>query len=149
MGARHHRSWLLREEHNELRVRARSLELISPEGDALLPLCHDQGTLENHVDPSNFSLISWDPVARTALLKRYVSVFRAQAIRLDLETGASQTLALPKNEMATGLRPDGAGVLSQTFSGRFLSIAWDGRARSSGRPDHKAASSPRPMARPS
>ncbi len=112
--------------NNELRVRARSLELISPEGVRYSLYATTREPLENHVDPSNFSLISWDPVARTALLKRYVSVFRAQAIRLDLETGASQTLALPKNEMATGLRPDGAGVLSQTFSGRILSIAWDG-----------------------
>lgn len=110
----------------ELRVRARSLELISPEGVRYSLYATSKQPLENHVDPSNFSLISWDPVARTALLRRYVSVFKSQAIRLDLETGASQTLALPKNEMDTGLRPDGAGVLLQTFSGKILSIAWDG-----------------------
>ena len=112
--------------NGELRVRARSLELISPEGTRYSLYATSRQPLKNHVDPSNFRLIGWDPEARTALLKRYVSPDRTQAIRVDLQSGASQTLALPKREMATGLRPDGNGVLSQTLGGKILSITWAG-----------------------
>lgn len=58
--------------------------------------------------------------------QRFISPLRAQAIRVDLESGSSQALALPKQEMATGLRPDGGGVLTQTFSGEIFSITWSG-----------------------
>lgn len=112
--------------NGDLRVRARSLELISPEGTRYPLYATSKQPDENYVDPSNFILVGWDPVARTALLKRSVSIARAQAIRLDLESGSSQTLALPKQEMRTGLRPDGGGVLVQNFSGKVVSIAWDG-----------------------
>jgi hypothetical protein len=110
----------------ELRVRARSLELLSPDGARYSLYATGKQPKKNHVDPGNFSLISWDPEDRTALLKRFVDPERSQAIRVDLETGASQALALPKREMATGLRPDGNGVLSQTLGGNILSITWDG-----------------------
>lgn len=121
------------EQGAELSVRARSLELISPDG-VRHPLHRTtRQAPKNNVDPGNFTLIGWDPSARTALLKRYVSLARKQAIHLDLETGATRTLALPKAEMATGLRPDGSGVLTQTLGGRILSIAWDGTRTTLGR----------------
>ena len=107
-------------------VRARSLELISPAGVRYALYATRKQSLKNNVDPSNFTLIGWDPDTRVALLKRYVNLHRTQAIRLDLRSGASQTLALPKRESVTGLRPDGAGVLSETLGGKILSIAWDG-----------------------
>lgn len=110
----------------ELRVRARSLELISPEGTRYALHATRRQPLEHGIDPSSFTLVDWDADARTALLKRYVSLARAQAVRLNLESGASQTLALPRREMATGLRPDGVGVLSQTLSGKLVSITWAG-----------------------
>lgn len=117
----------------EIRVKARSLELISPEGTRYSLHATRKQPQKNHVDPSNFSLIDWDAETRVALLKRYVSPFRAQAIRLDLQSGASQSLALPKREASTGLRPDGAGVLSQTVGGKIISIAWDGTRSRLGR----------------
>jgi len=117
---------IIRGPMGEITARARSLELISPEGTRYSLHATRKQPMENNVDPSNFMLIGWDPEARTALLKRYVSLHRTQAIRLDLESGSSQTLALPKREMATGLRPDGNGVLSQTLGGKILSITWAG-----------------------
>lgn len=106
--------------------RARSLELISPEGTRYPLYSTTRQPLKRLVDPGNFRLISWDPEERTALLKRFVSPFRAQAIRVDLESGSSQSLALPRRESSTALRPDGAGVLSQTVGGKVFAIAWDG-----------------------
>jgi hypothetical protein len=125
--------------NGDLQVRARSLELISPEGTRYSLYATTKLPDKNYVDPSNFSLIDWDPVARTALLRRWVSIGRSQAIRLDLESGSSQTLALPKQEMRSGLRPDGAGVLSQTFGGKVLSITWDGVRSDVGQADQGGA----------
>lgn len=116
-----------------LHVRARSLELVSPEGTRYSLYATLKQPLNNDVDPSNFTLIGWDPEARTALLRRWVSSSRSQAIRVNLESGSSQSLALPKREMATGLHPDGTGVLSHTFGGKVLSIAWDGVRSTVGR----------------
>ena len=62
-----------KQRNNELRVRARSLELVSPEGVRYSLYATIRQPLENRVDPSNFSLFGWDPEARTALLKCYVS----------------------------------------------------------------------------
>lgn len=112
--------------NGDLHIRARSLELISPQGARYSLYATRKQPLKNDVDPSNFTLIGWDPEARTALLKRYVSISRSQAIRVNLASGSSQSLALPTREIATGLRPDGTGVLSQTFGGQVLSITWDG-----------------------
>ncbi|MEO5663781.1 MAG: hypothetical protein ABIR39_10900 [Nocardioides sp.] len=117
---------IIRGAGGESPARARSLELVSPAGVRYSLYATRKLPQKKHVDPSNFTLIGWDPDTRVALLKRYVSVYRSQAIRVDLRSGASQTLALPKRESATGLRPDGAGVLSQTIGGKILSIAWDG-----------------------
>ncbi len=121
-------------------ARARSLELVSPEGVRYSLYATRRQPLENNVDPSNFTLIGWDPDTRVALLKRHVSLFRTQAIRLNVESGSSQSLALPRRESATGLRPDGAGVLSQTMGGKILSIAWDGTRTLLGR--HSSSSGP-------
>ncbi|UUZ60122.1 hypothetical protein [Nocardioides sp. B-3] len=107
-------------------ARARSPELVSPDGVRYSLYATRRQPMENNVDPSNFTLIGWDPDTRVALLKRYVSLRRSQAIRLDLESGASQTPALPGRESATGLRPDGAGVLTQNIGGKIFSIARDG-----------------------
>lgn len=119
-------STVLRGPGGDKPARARSLELISPDGVRYRLHATRRQPLKNHVDPSNFTLISWDPESRVALLKRYLSLRRTQAIRLDLRSGARQTLVLPRREMATGLRPDGAGVLTQTLGGKVLSIGWDG-----------------------
>lgn len=79
----------------EVRAKARSLELISPEGTRY-SLYATTKDMEKGVDVSNFALVDWDPEARTALLKRFVNIDRSQVIRLNLESGSSQTLALPK-----------------------------------------------------
>ncbi|PUA81032.1 hypothetical protein [Nocardioides currus] len=110
----------------ELRLKARSLELVSPEGTRYSLYATTRQPLRHHVDPSNFTLVGWDPETRVALLQRYVSLSRTQAIRVDLRSGASQSLALPKRATSAGLRPDGTGVLTQTIGGNVLSIGWDG-----------------------
>ena len=109
----------------EVRAKARSLELISPEGTRY-SLYSTSKEMKKGVDVNNFALVDWDPEARVALLKRVVNIRRSQVIRLDLESGSSQTLALPRQAMTTGLRPDGSGVLVQNFSGKVVSITWDG-----------------------
>lgn len=125
----------VRTTRGERRVLARSLELVAPEGTRYSLYSTRKQPQKNHVgrDQSNFSLVDWDPETRVALLERFVSPFRVQAIRLNLQSGASQSLALPRNEASTGLRPDGTGVLSQTIGGKVLSIAWDGTRTTLGR----------------
>lgn len=106
--------------------RARSLELISPDGTRwpLYGTGPGAGTRRGGQDRGSFRLIGWDPGSKVALLERSGGRGRSQAVRVDLQSGSSQTLALPRREMATGLRPDGAGVLSQTLGGKVFSITW-------------------------
>ena len=92
------------------RARARSLELISPEGTRYSLYATSKQPLKNNVDPSNFTLIDWDPDTRVALLKRYVSLHRSQAIRVDLQSRLpARPWRCPSGRRPTGLRPDGSG----------------------------------------
>jgi len=104
-----------------IRAKRLRLELVSPDGDRTEVL---------DVRQHGYRLADWSPDGATALL--LADYPRPVALRVDVATGATTRLLLPRRVYTAVLAPDGSGVLGLTYEGErtgrspVVRVGWDG-----------------------
>ncbi|NYE35231.1 hypothetical protein F4692_000335 [Nocardioides cavernae] len=127
---------------------ARSLEVITPDGDR-----HPVWSVDVHEDRDgwfrgDFVLADWRPELHTALLRVSRGPETDLAVAYDVVTGSAREVPLPRQASTVGLDPTGRGVLMSTWpaqrrAGRVALLSWAGvRTGIPGRSDNSAIASP-------
>lgn len=106
-----------------VRPKVQRLVLVAPDGTERRVLQRKAGRW------GGFQLVDWSPDGSTALLVTGREGHE-RALSVDVSTGHTTALRLPKNTASAVLAPDGSGVLTAAFGGRsgepMARIAWDG-----------------------